>query len=122
MVWAFATGTLLDENLFEAVAREAEHRVSNLKSQHLANTAWSFAMVKLLDAPLFTALAREVERRVGEFDSPGLAHLQTLLWHNRMLGLCPLFVTFSLQTLPWRVSSCSDFAVGPTAQSSRYLR
>ena len=37
---------LVDETLFEALAREAERRASEFRAQKLANMAWAFATVK----------------------------------------------------------------------------
>ena len=62
-VWSFATAGHMDVQLFAAMAREAERRVSDFNPQDLANTAWSFTTLGQVDAQLFKALAREAERR-----------------------------------------------------------
>ena len=48
-MWAFATVGQSDEKLFTDLAGQAERRVSEFKTQGLANTAWAFAMVNQLD-------------------------------------------------------------------------
>ena len=60
--------------LFKALATAAEHRVSKLNEQELANTAWSFATVTQSDEKLFATLVRAVEWRVREFTAQGLAN------------------------------------------------
>ena len=44
--------------VFEALARAAELRLSDFNVQALANTAWAFAIAIQSDAELFKALAR----------------------------------------------------------------
>ena len=45
-----ATANQSDAQLFAALARTAEWRLSDFKVQDLANTAWSFATANQLDA------------------------------------------------------------------------
>ena len=66
--------SLLDAQLFIALAREAEHRVHDFKLQSLANTAWAFATAGTFDAQLFTALASGAQHRVGDFRAQELAN------------------------------------------------
>ena len=61
-------------SLFAAVAREAEPRLGEFKSQALANTAWAFATAGERALSLFAAVAREAEPRLGEFNSQALAN------------------------------------------------
>ena len=69
VTWAFATVSIPDEKLFEALARAAERRVSEFNAQGLPNTAWAFATVNQSDEKLFTVLARAAEQRVSEFNA-----------------------------------------------------
>ena len=65
--WALATGSSSDAQVFAALARAAELRLSDLNVQALANTAWAFATVSQQDTLLFAVLARAVELRMGDF-------------------------------------------------------
>ena len=47
-----------DAQVFAALARAAELRLSGFNVQALANTTWAFAMAAQSDAELFRALAR----------------------------------------------------------------
>ena len=67
--WAFATASQSDVQLFAALARAAEQRVSDFNMQDLANTAWAFATVSQSDAQLLAALARAAERCMNESDT-----------------------------------------------------
>ena len=65
--WAFATAISSDAQVFAALARAAELRLSDFNVQALANTAWAFAMAAQSDAELFRALARAAGCCVGVF-------------------------------------------------------
>ena len=56
--WAFAKASSLDPQVFAALARAAELRLSDFNVQALANTAWAFATAAQADAELFRALGR----------------------------------------------------------------
>ena len=56
-----------DWNLFAALARAAEQRLSEVCAQHVANTAWAFATVNHWDEDRFAALARAAQRRLRSF-------------------------------------------------------
>merc|ERR1712046_54495 len=71
---AFATLGQQDENLFAALAREAELQMSEFDVQSIANTAWAFATLRQLDQKLFAAFARQTELRVSEFKAQGIAN------------------------------------------------
>ena len=74
MAWAFATANQSDAQLFAALARTAERRLSDFKVQELANTAWAFVTANQSDAQLFAALARTAEWRLSDFDVQELAN------------------------------------------------
>ena len=61
--------------LFAALAIAAERRLSEFKTQELANTAWAFATVNRPDEKLFTALARAAVQRVSGFKLQELANM-----------------------------------------------
>ena len=63
-----------DAQLFAALERAAELRLSDFSVQALANTAWAFAMAAQSDAELFRALARAVGWCVGDFHAQDLAN------------------------------------------------
>ena len=63
-----------DVQLFTALARVTEWRISDFNEQELTNTAWAFAESEQLDAQLFTALARAVNKSVTHFDAQDLAN------------------------------------------------
>ena len=65
--WAFAKASSLDPQVFAALARAAELRLSDFNVQALANTAWAFATASQQDTQLFAALARAAELRMGDF-------------------------------------------------------
>lgn len=72
MAWAFATVARSDESLFVALAKAAERRMGDFKSQGLANMVWAFATAvhrlhRRWDAQLFAALAGAAERHMEEF-------------------------------------------------------
>ena len=48
--WAFATAVQSDVQLFAALAKAVEQRVSDFNMQDLANTAWAFATAGRSDA------------------------------------------------------------------------
>ena len=66
--WALATTGQWDTQLFAALAKAVEQRVSEFNMQNLANAAWAFATAGQSDAQLFAALARAVEQRVSNFN------------------------------------------------------
>ena len=66
--WVFATAVQSDAQLFAALARTVEQRVSDFNTQELTNTAWAFATAVQSHAQLFAALARAVEQRVSDFN------------------------------------------------------
>ena len=63
-----------DQKLFAALVREAERRMSEFKTQGLANTAWTFAIVKHSDENSFVVLAKATERSVSDFNGQALAN------------------------------------------------
>lgn len=63
------TFEVADTNLYRI------QRVSDSKSQDLANTAWAFAKVSRTDASLFAALAKAAAWRIGEFNPQNLANM-----------------------------------------------
>ena len=63
-----------DEQLFTALAREAEQHLGDFNPQEFANTAWAFATLGQADAQLFVELARGAEWRVGDFNPWDLAN------------------------------------------------
>lgn len=50
-----------DQKLLAELARWAEHRFFEFKTQELANGAWGFAKMKQSDEKMFAALARAAE-------------------------------------------------------------
>ena len=50
--------TYRDEQLFAALAKSVERRLSKFHPQDVANTAWATATVNDRDAELFAGLAR----------------------------------------------------------------
>ena len=71
---AVAKMSQLDEELFAALALEAQLRVSEFNPQELANTAWAFAKVGQEDKQLFAALAKKVLLQVSEFNAQNVAN------------------------------------------------
>ena len=67
-----------DSQLFAALPRAAEWRVSNFNVQNLANAAWAFATASQFAPQLFAALARAVEWRMSNFNMQGLANTALL--------------------------------------------
>ena len=106
----------LDAQLFMALARIAEQRVSEFNAQDLANTAWAFAKVGQLDASLFAALGRAAECRVGDFNGQGLRMtLWALSWRESLkdgwslfdLGKC-IAVCFGLPLFEALLMECEQ--------------
>ena len=58
------------EKVFAALARIAEHRLSEFNVQELANTAWAFVTANCPDEKLFALLARWAYQRAGDFIIP----------------------------------------------------
>jgi len=54
MAWAFATLSVLDCLLLDAIALRAL-----ISMQGVANTAWAFASLQVANCPLFDAIASE---------------------------------------------------------------
>ena len=76
--WAFAAAGKSDAQLFAALARVAELRVSNFNMQELANIAWAFATA--VDASLFSALVRAAKRIMSEFDTARVETIANFMW------------------------------------------
>ena len=61
--------------LFAALARAAERRLSEFRTQNIASTAWAFATMKEPHEKLFAALARAAERGLSEFNGQDIANI-----------------------------------------------
>ena len=81
--WAFATANQCDAQLFAALARAAEWRVSSFNVRNLSNTVWAFATVNQTDDKLFTASAVAAEQRAGDFSEQGFANV---VWAPKIVG------------------------------------
>ena len=64
--WGFATAGPMDEQLFEALASMAMHRLDEFNAQDLTDTAWALAVAALCqkDEQLFKALAGVADWRL----------------------------------------------------------
>jgi len=60
--------------LFTVLARAAEHRASEFKSQELANIAWAFATASKVDAAFFIALFKAAVWRACDFKQQEIAN------------------------------------------------
>ena len=66
----------MDVQLFVALARAAETRVSDFKAQEIANASWVYATSGQMDnMQLGMALARAAERLVDDFNVQNLANM-----------------------------------------------
>jgi len=59
MAWAFATLSVLDCLLLDAIASRALISIDHWSMQGVANTAWAFASLQVANCPLFDAIASE---------------------------------------------------------------
>ncbi|KAJ1631595.1 hypothetical protein T492DRAFT_869646, partial [Pavlovales sp. CCMP2436] len=65
--WAFATLGMPAPQLFEAIVRESEQRISSFEPQGLANTAWAFAIVGAADRMGLAAFIGDGRRQLHQF-------------------------------------------------------
>ncbi|KAJ1638049.1 hypothetical protein T492DRAFT_586168, partial [Pavlovales sp. CCMP2436] len=82
--WAFATLSISEPQLFEAIARASEQRIGDFKPQELANTAWAFVMFGISEPRLFEAIARASKQRFGDFKPQELANIA---WAFAIVGV-----------------------------------
>eukprot|EP00634_Sargassococcus_sp_CCMP2135_P002062 CAMPEP_0198674468 /NCGR_PEP_ID=MMETSP1467-20131203/97930_1 /TAXON_ID=1462469 /ORGANISM="unid. sp., Strain CCMP2135" /LENGTH=271 /DNA_ID=CAMNT_0044411363 /DNA_START=1 /DNA_END=816 /DNA_ORIENTATION=+ len=67
-VWAFATAGVAAQLLFEAIAAEAQNRVTDFNAQDMANTVWAFACVGWTGSAIFQLLGSALAARLDDLD------------------------------------------------------
>ncbi|CAJ1398815.1 unnamed protein product [Effrenium voratum] len=90
LCWAFAKLGLVDEDLFDFLARHVcdvcESQAADLLPQNVSIISWSFARLALLNQKMMELLAERSQRMLGGLDGQGVANL---LWSWAVLALRP---------------------------------
>eukprot|EP00933_Yihiella_yeosuensis_P046599 TRINITY_DN4217_c0_g1_i3.p1 TRINITY_DN4217_c0_g1~~TRINITY_DN4217_c0_g1_i3.p1 ORF type:complete len:438 (+),score=71.24 TRINITY_DN4217_c0_g1_i3:973-2286(+) len=66
-VWSFATLQYLNDQLMEAISRNAAPKLEQFTPQELANTGWAFAFLAYHDKDLLEAIAMVAETKLSRF-------------------------------------------------------
>ena len=102
-------GTCNSRLLPAALAAAAEQRLSEFKSQGIANTTWAFAPVNYLDGKLFAPWTVAAELRLCGFNPHSVANMAWALATVNCLVERHLFLGFTLTTaaVSWPASDAS---------------